>query len=69
MRRGGRCDECCWAEALDKIRGSRVPLAGFGASDCGCPSHLFFFASRPSLAAFDRTLGKPGLCRFRVEEG
>jgi len=31
-------------------------LAGFGASDCACESHLYFFKSRPSRMVFARSL-------------
>lgn len=41
-----------WARALAAAPGSTVPLAGFGASDCGCASHLFRFAEVPSWEAF-----------------
>jgi Uri superfamily endonuclease len=33
--------ECAWAEALAATPGVTIPVAGFGSSDCGCPSHLF----------------------------
>lgn len=39
-----------WAAALGSLAGAAIPLAGFGASDCGCRSHLFFFEPRPSAA-------------------
>jgi Uri superfamily endonuclease len=32
--------ECDWATALRERSDTAVPLDGFGASDCGCPSHL-----------------------------
>ncbi len=32
-----------WARALQKVKGATIPLPRFGASDCTCPSHLFFF--------------------------
>jgi Uri superfamily endonuclease len=44
--------ECTWAEALRTMPGASAPLAGFGASDCGCPAHLVYVPRRPSLAAF-----------------
>jgi Uri superfamily endonuclease len=37
--------EHIWAAAISKTGG--VPVAGFGSSDCRCPSHLFFFSRRP----------------------
>lgn len=48
--------ECRWAHCLSMQRGAAVPLARFGASDCQCESHLYFFKGRPSRAAFDRSL-------------
>ncbi len=42
MRREDR-----WASVLQKAADGS--LAGFGASDCRCPSHLFYFVRRPSL--------------------
>jgi len=41
-----------WANGLKQLRGARVPLDGFGSSDCRCNSHLFFFQKRPSLRVF-----------------
>lgn len=46
-----------WARNVGTARGASVPLAGFGASDCGCESHLYFFASRPQRHGFVRRLG------------
>lgn len=40
--------EHLWARAM----GGAIPLAGFGASDCGCAAHLFFFPAAPSRRAF-----------------
>lgn len=34
-----------WAKFLSSMRGVSVPMRGFGASDCGCEAHLFFFES------------------------
>jgi len=53
--------ECAWAEALRSMPGATMPLAGFGASDCGCPAHLVHTLGRPSLAAFrERVVAAPG---------
>jgi Uri superfamily endonuclease len=41
-----------WAAALAALPGARVPVAGFGASDCRCPSHLIWFRRPPSLHRF-----------------
>ncbi|MBM3226020.1 MAG: GIY-YIG nuclease family protein [Candidatus Tectomicrobia bacterium] len=38
--------EHVWAEVLGQWPGVSVPLPGFGASDCACPSHLYFAPRR-----------------------
>jgi Uri superfamily endonuclease len=40
--------EHCVASLLHAAPGSRLPLPRCGASDCGCPAHLFAFAARPT---------------------
>jgi Uri superfamily endonuclease len=45
-----------WAAALASMRGAATPAAGFGASDCTCRTHLFWFARRPSAKRFRRAL-------------
>jgi Uri superfamily endonuclease len=37
-----------WAEIHANSRRTLIPLPGFGSSDCGCLSHLFFYPSQPS---------------------
>jgi Uri superfamily endonuclease len=44
---GRQRQECSWAERLALMPGARTPMPGFGASDCGCRSHLFYFLERP----------------------
>lgn len=44
---GPRRLEHRWAGALECARSSEIPIGRFGASDCGCRSHLFFFERRP----------------------
>ena len=46
-----RCEHG-WAQSLVAAAQCRVPLARFGASDCRCPTHLFFMAQRPDPAWF-----------------
>jgi hypothetical protein len=36
---------------MNATPGASIPLVGFGASDCHCASHLYFFKSRPHLRA------------------
>lgn len=40
-----------WAQAVNGAPGVTIPLAGFGASDCTCASHLFFFLKQPHALA------------------
>jgi Uri superfamily endonuclease len=48
--------ECRWAEAFRQMPGSSMPMDGFGASDCSCRTHLFYFPRRPSRSRFRRLL-------------
>lgn len=48
--------ECTWATVLRDHPGAHVPMAGFGASDCGCPAHLVAFDERLNPAAFRERL-------------
>jgi Uri superfamily endonuclease len=58
--------ECRWASVLKSLPGASASLVGFGASDCGCPSHLFFFNLPPSIAVFRRKSGNQRIERFRL---
>jgi Uri superfamily endonuclease len=51
-------NECRWATVLRKLPGSLLPMEQFGASDCSCRSHLFFFRAMPSIRNFRRRLGQ-----------
>jgi Uri superfamily endonuclease len=46
--------EHLWAGLFRDWPGATVPLAGFGASDCSCETHLVRLRRRPSLARFRR---------------
>ena len=48
--------EHLWAALLRETAGCSVPVRGFGASDCRCECHLFFFDSPPSIDGFRRCL-------------
>lgn len=37
--------ECEWASILAAVPGASQPMSRFGASDCQCSSHLFYFSS------------------------
>lgn len=49
--------ECDWARRIYSDASFSVPVAGFGASDCGCVSHLFFTRRRPVAARLEPMLG------------
>jgi Uri superfamily endonuclease len=51
---GGKRRECQWADVLARMPECSCPIPGFGASDCTCDSHLFYFQGKPSV----RLLGK-----------
>jgi Uri superfamily endonuclease len=46
-----RREECELNQAVQRRSGARVPVPGFGSSDCrsGCPAHLTYFARRPPM--------------------
>jgi Uri superfamily endonuclease len=44
-----------WAGIFRQLKGAEVPLKGFGASDCNCQAHLFFFESPPSINELQKT--------------
>ena len=45
-----------WAKVLASIIPGSIPITAFGASDCRCPSHLFFLSSQPSGVGIRRRL-------------
>jgi len=47
-----------WARVVQRMSGAKVPLLGYGASDCDCRSHLYFFKHCPSWISFQRGLAK-----------
>ena len=49
-------DEHRWAAGLAAMRDSRSVALGFGSSDCRCETHLAFFAARPGVARFRRSM-------------
>jgi Uri superfamily endonuclease len=48
----GKRHEHEWACAMQKVKGATIPFRGFGASDCSCPSHLYFFKGCPTQISF-----------------
>ena len=45
-------EECELARRVAGREGARVVAPGFGASDCGCVSHLVFFQTRRGASRF-----------------
>ena len=60
--------ECRWASILQSLPVASVPLMGFGASDCGCASHLCFFKMPPSVADFRKKLRDQRIERVRIAD-
>jgi Uri superfamily endonuclease len=52
---------------LREVLGGTVPFPGFGSSDCGCPSHLFFFEKRPAHSAFEAAVHESGAVLYTFE--
>ena len=48
--------EHAWATVFASARGASIPLPGFGASDCRCVSHLYFFQRQPLPKTFRRRI-------------
>ena len=55
----GRKRECDWARALSELPGAHAVAPGFGASDCGCSTHLFHLPGPPDRSLFARLVGDP----------
>lgn len=58
--------ECVWAKSATGLRDA-TPIAGFGSSDCYCPSHLVAVRRLPTAATFRRHLNRhrPGCARIQ----
>ena len=52
--------EHAWADIVQHLPGASIPLPRFGASDCTCASHLYFFPRRPSWHAWRRRMRQVG---------
>ncbi|MGD1994854.1 MAG: GIY-YIG nuclease family protein [Anaerolineae bacterium] len=55
---GDKRRECAWAAALAQLRGASLPVAGFGASDCRCSTHLIHLPALPAVGDFARAVGE-----------
>ncbi len=42
--------EHLWAQSVAAQPGAQLPLPRFGASDCACAAHLFFFSASPTFS-------------------
>ena len=40
--------ECELSRRVEDLPGSKIIVPGFGSSDCGCPTHLFYFRRNPA---------------------
>ena len=56
-----------WAAAAGRLPGARIAAAGFGASDCRCPAHLFHFMERPVMVHFVPLLAEQGVAARPVQ--
>ena len=65
---GVRRREHQWARVVRTMNGAKVPLLGFGTSDCDCQSHLYFFKRCPSRISFQRALDSLAKRHLPVEE-
>jgi Uri superfamily endonuclease len=45
-----------WADIFMGTHGVKLPIKGFGSSDCKCDSHLFFFDNPPSIKKFRKQI-------------
>ena len=48
--------ECQWGQVASGLPGARVPVRGFGSSDCRCSAHLIYFSIRPTRKKFEQAL-------------
>lgn len=46
------CREHVWANGVARLPDAGMPMRGFGASDCECETHLFWFEHQPSVRTF-----------------
>jgi len=45
-----------WAQLLMQDNNMVMPLNGFGSSDCGCATHLFYLPHKPVKAMLEKLL-------------
>ncbi len=61
-RPGSEKEECAWASLALAAPGARLPVPGFGSSDCRCASHLAYFPNRPTV----EMLGLEGVSILKI---
>ena len=49
-----------WAAVLAALPGAELPLVKFGATDCRCIAHLYYFKNLPRIHVFSNALIKQG---------
>jgi Uri superfamily endonuclease len=47
-----------WAKAASMMPQAKIPVKGFGSSDCRCISHLFYVPQMPNIRFFRNNIGK-----------
>ncbi|KPJ96673.1 MAG: hypothetical protein AMJ55_01865 [Gammaproteobacteria bacterium SG8_15] len=50
-----------WASVLAGLSGAVIPLAKFGATDCPCNAHLYYFKTEPDIEVFRNALTRTPL--------
>ena len=66
--------EHAWAATISALNGASRPIAGFGATDCTCRSHLIHLPRRPGFSHFTIQLravvpAQGPLFRFDLNQG
>ena len=56
-----------WAGIFMEVHGVKLPLKGFGSTDCNCESHLFFFRVPPSIRMFRKRIEQTIPTHHRIE--
>lgn len=47
-----------WAAVIESMPEVRIPVIGFGSTDCRCLAHLFYFKRKPRLNRFQEGLSE-----------
>jgi len=58
-----------WANCMMQSPQVTIPLPGFGASDCRCAAHLFYFSEKPAFTSFSETgTENPEVSKFAMSK-